>query len=116
MYKIPEWTKEFPSAITICNTEGTIIYMNDKSCNTFAKHGGGDIIGKSVFDCHPEPARTKLKELIETQTSNVYTVEKEGVKKLIYQSPIFENGKYEGFIEISIQIPLEMKNFIRKTN
>jgi len=113
MKNIPDWTKEFPSAITICNAEGTIIYMNEKSCNTFNKYGGKNLIGKSIFDCHPEPAKTKLKELMKIQKSNIYTIEKEGIKKLIYQSPFYENKTFAGFVEISIELPLLINNFIR---
>jgi PAS domain S-box-containing protein len=110
---IPEWTKEFPSAITICDTRGIIIYMNEKSCMTFTKYGGDNLIGKNLFDCHSEASSAKLKELIETQKSNIYTVEKEGIKKLIYQSPIYDNHEFSGMIEISIELPSIINNFIR---
>jgi len=44
---------------------------------------------------------------------NIYTIEKNGVKKLIYQSPWYQNGKYAGFVELSLEIPFEMPHFIR---
>ena len=113
MNSIPGWTKEFPSAITVCDKEGIIIYMNDKSCKTFKKDGGNKLIGKSLFDCHPENVLSKLKEMITQRIPNSYTIEKNGVRKHIHQSPWFENGEYKGFVELSIEIPLEMPNFIR---
>jgi len=58
--------------------------MNDKSTKIFEEDGGRALIGKNVFDCHPEPALTELKRLVETRRSNVYTIEKNGLKKLIY--------------------------------
>ena len=37
-------------AVTVCDTGGTILYMNDKARTTFARHG--DMVGKNLFDCH----------------------------------------------------------------
>jgi hypothetical protein len=107
------WTKEFPAAITVCDSRGVILAMNDKSCLTFADDGGATLIGKNLLDCHPEPARTKVAELLKSGQSNVYTIEKAGVRKLIYQSPWYENGRYAGFVEISLPIPTEMPHFVR---
>jgi PAS domain S-box-containing protein len=107
------WVKEFPSAITICDKKGIITYMNDKSIETFQNDGGEKLIGKNVLDCHPEPSRTQLEEMLNTEKTNVYTIEKNGVKKLIYQTPFYENGEYKGFVEMSIEIPYELENFKR---
>lgn len=107
------WIKEFPSAITVCDTEGVIIYMNDKSQKTFTNDGGNNLIGKSLFDCHPEPSRSKLAELLKNQQSNIYTIEKNNIKKMIYQSPWYNEGKFMGLVEMSIEIPFDMPHFIR---
>jgi hypothetical protein len=66
-----------------------------------------------MLDCHPEPARILLASLMETRQRNIYTIEKNGIKKLIYQSPWYLNGDYAGFIELSLEIPFEMPHFIR---
>lgn len=108
------WADEFAGAITVCDRNGIVMYMNEKSKKTFAKNGGGELIGKSLLDCHPEPARTKLINMLKNGNKNAYTIEKEGVKKLIYQSPWFENQEFMGFIELSVEIPIEMPHFIRK--
>ena len=44
---------------------------------------------------------------------NVYTIEKNGVKKMIFQSPWYKDGIYAGFVELSLEIPFEMPHFIR---
>jgi hypothetical protein len=44
---------------------------------------------------------------------NVYTIEKNGIKKLIYQSPWFEKGEMKGLVELSLEIPFNMPHFIR---
>jgi transcriptional regulator with PAS, ATPase and Fis domain len=113
MNKEHAWIKEIPAAVTVCDTEGIILEMNDKSARYLAKDGGYDLIGKNLYDCHPDPARSKLERLMDSRQANVYTIEKNGVKKLIYQSPWYLNGKYAGFVELSMEIPFEMPHFVR---
>jgi PAS domain S-box-containing protein len=107
------WTDNFSGAITICDTKGIILYMNRKAIRTFEKYGGEQLIGTNLLDCHPEPAKTKLQEMLRDETSNIYTIEKGGIRKLIHQSPWYKNNKYAGFVELSIELPGEMPNFIR---
>ncbi len=107
------WSKELNVAITVCDKNGIILEMNDKSKNIFEKSGGSDLIGKSVVDCHPEPAKSMLKNMLVQPITNAYTIEKNGIKKLIYQTPWYEDGDYQGFIEFSMEIPFEMKHAIR---
>ena len=111
---IEDWMKEYPGAITVSDVNGNIVYMNARSAAVFAKSGGYDLIGKNLLDCHPEPARTKLIELQEKQATNTYTIEKGGVKKLIHQTPWYREGQYMGFVELSIEIPVEMAHYVRK--
>ncbi len=107
------WIKEFPAAVTVCDTQGIILEMNDRAASTLEKDGGYALIGKCLLDCHPEQARAKLEALLDRHEKNVYTIEKNGVKKLIYQSPWFRNGEYAGFVELSLEIPFEMPHFVR---
>ena len=44
---------------------------------------------------------------------NVYTIEKNGVKKLIAQVPVTMNGEFAGYVELSLEIPFEMPHFVR---
>jgi hypothetical protein len=48
------------------------------------------------------------------QKPNCYTIEKEGIKKLIYQAPWYESGNLAGVVELSMEIPFVMDHFIRK--
>ena len=107
------WVKEFPGAITVCDPDGIILEMNDRAAKSYKDDGGFALIGKNVLDCHPEPARSKLERLMEECQHNVYTIEKNGVKKLIYQSPWYKNGEYAGFLELTLEIPFEMPHFVR---
>ncbi len=110
---IPDWVKELTVAATVCDINGTIIYMNDKSAKTFAKWGGIELLGKSLFDCHNPNSVAKIKELLTNGGTNAYTIEKEGIKKMIYQTPWYESGKVAGLLELSLEIPFEMPHFVR---
>lgn len=107
------WIKEFSAAVTVCDQNGIILEMNDRAAKTFAKDGGLALIGKNLLDCHPDPARGKLERLMDSRQASTYTIEKNGVKKLIYQSPWYLNGEYAGFVELSLEIPFELPHFVR---
>lgn len=113
MKKTTNWEEEFSGAVTICDSNNIIIFMNKKSIETFFKYGGENLIGRNLLEFHSEESRKKIKEIIENKKDNVYTIEKEGKKKLIYQSPVFENGVYDGLVELSLEIPFEMPHFVR---
>jgi transcriptional regulator with PAS, ATPase and Fis domain len=108
-----EWIKEFPGAITVCDARGILLEMNDRAAVVFAEDGGRQLIGRNILDCHPEQARTKTEALLAGRERNVYTIEKNGKKKLIYQSPWYRDGRYAGFVELSLEIPTEMPHFVR---
>ncbi len=109
----PDWFKEFPSAVTVCDREGTVIAMNDKACATFADEGGAKLIGHSLQDCHKPETWARIQYMLETGSGNTYTIEKNGNRKLIHQQPWFKNGKVAGLVEISIILPEEMPHHVR---
>jgi len=111
--KMDAWAKEFPAAITVCDRKGRILEMNDRAAATFQKDGGACLVGKSILDCHPQNARAKLEGMLESATPNCYTIEKKGKRKLIFQSPWYEDGRYRGFVELSIEIPDRLPHFVR---
>ena len=109
-----DWAREFPGAITVSDEDLVILWMNDRACRTWEKHGGRNLVGKSLLDCHPEPARTRLRELARAHASNAYTIEKAGLRKLIYQAPWYRAGAFAGMVEFSLEIPAAMPHYVRK--
>jgi len=108
-----DFFKNVNFAVTISDKEGNIIYMNNKSKVTFEKEKS--LIGSNLKDCHSTVSWEKIQELISKSDTNAYTIEKKGVKKLIYQTPWYDdNNKVAGLIELSLVIPLEMPHYIRK--
>jgi transcriptional regulator with PAS, ATPase and Fis domain len=108
------WMKGFPGSIFVCDTEGILLEMNDRAAESVKEDGGWALIGKNILDCHPEPAKSKMKDMLRTHEPNIYTIEKKGVKKLIYQTPFFKDGSFAGFVELSLVIPFEMPHFVRE--
>ncbi len=108
-----DFIKEIDIAVTVCDTNGKIIYMNDKSKNTFNSDGGEKLIGKSVFDCHSQLSKEKIHFLMNTDSSNIYTIEKKGIIKMIIQTPCYESGNLSGLVELSFVLPSNIPHFSR---
>ena len=107
-----KYFQEADIAVTVCDREGRIIDMNNQSREVNLKPGQ-ELIGANVLDCHPEPARTMLEDMMRNERKHVYTIEKYGLKKLIYPIPWYEDGQDMGFMELSMVIPFEMDHKIR---
>jgi transcriptional regulator with PAS, ATPase and Fis domain len=100
-------------SVTVCNAEGKIIYMNDKSKKTFSSDGGEHLIGKSVYDCHSQLSTEKIQFLMNTNSSNIYTIEKKGERKMIIQTPYYISGILSGLVEFSFVLPSNIPHFDR---
>lgn len=108
------WIENFGAAITVMNLEGNILDMNEASAKVLENDGGKSLIGKNLMGCHQQRSRDIMKDLMENNTKNVYTIEKNGKKKLIYQAPWYDSeGKVAGLVEISMFIPEEMPHYKR---
>jgi transcriptional regulator with PAS, ATPase and Fis domain len=108
-----DWPDEVGAGITVIDRDFTILYMNGKSAVSFAKWGEKGLIGQDVRRCHEERSVRIIEHILETGEPNIYTVEKQGVKKLIYQTPWYKNGQIMGVVEFSMEIPLEMPHYVR---
>lgn len=108
-----DWTEEFPAAVTVTDPDGIILAMNHRSRETFAKYGGGELVGRQVLDCHPGASRETLAGMLAEPRVNAYTVEKGSIRKLIYQAPWYRDGHFAGYVELSLPIPPDMPHFVR---
>lgn len=102
------WIESYPHCVTVCDTEGIIIAMNDVSKNNFKKYGGGSLIGSSLFDCHPESANEIIRNQLATQVKNTYITESSDKKKLISQVPWYRGSTFGGMVETIIPLPADM--------
>ena len=91
------------AAIVICDLQHIIIYMNLAAVKRYAKHG--DLLGKSLLDCHNDESNEKIKKVIEwfsTDKSHniVYTFRNEKENKDVYMVALRgEDGELIGYYE-----------------
>lgn len=107
------WQEELPAAITITDENGIIIEMNQKAAAVFEGSGGKQLIGENIKDCHPEHTHAKIDGISRSDKPNIYTIRKNGRRKMIFQSAYYHDGKFSGLVEISFEIPEEIPDFNR---
>ncbi len=95
-------------AITVCDTEGIVLYQNARS-----QQVNGDVRGRSLIPCHNERSRRIIERLLTEGGDNVYTIEKRGIRKLIFQTPWRSDGRICGLVEFSLEIPAQMPHYVR---
>jgi hypothetical protein len=103
----------FPGAVTVCDVNGIITYMNDRAAVNYAKDGGRALVGKDLLACHSEPAASELRDMLANPRLNVYTTERRGVKKLVYQTPLYQDDSFAGIGELILELPPDMRHFDR---
>lgn len=108
-----DWTPEAPMAITVTDSSGAIVSMNDRAGEIFADDGGKALVGRDVMACHSEKSRKVIENILTTGTPHIYTIEKKGKRKMIVQAPWYKDGKTEGLVEISFELPAEIPHFVR---
>ena len=112
MNAVPDWAFGMNCAVTVCDKEGTVLYMHEKALATFAKHG--DKRGRNLFPCHNERSQSIMHRMLATGEPNVYTITKNGQRKMIYQTPWRNSdGEIAGLVEISMVIPADMPHYDR---
>ncbi len=114
MSDMPDWVTGFPGAVTVSDRDHRIVYMNDKSAATFQKDGGRALVGSSLMACHNERSKAIIDRLLAEGGQNVYTIDKAGQKKLIFQSAWRdEAGEVAGLVELSLVLPGDMPHYVR---
>ena len=81
-----DWAEGMACAVTAADKDGVITYMNRRAREQYKKHG--DLIGRSLYDCHGERAAGIIRRLLAEGGTNAYTIEKNGVRKMIYQTAV----------------------------
>ena len=100
-------------AVTVSDKDGNVIYQNDSSIEV-----NGDARGRNLEQCHNPKSWEMIKHMLADNVSNVYTISKKGKKKLIYQTPWYENEgnnpkEPAGLVEFSIILPEAMPHYNR---
>ncbi|MDE7128738.1 MAG: PAS sensor protein [Alistipes sp.] len=96
-------------AITVCDREGIVLYQNARS-----QQVNGDVRGRSLIPCHNQRSREIIARLMTDGCDNVYTIEKRGIRKMIFQTPWRTGGEIRGLVEFSLEIPSQMPHYVRE--
>ncbi len=111
---VPDWAFRMNCAVTVADADCRIIYMNERSRQTFAARGGAALIGHNLMEYHNERSKAIIRRLLDEGGTNAYTIEKEGLRKMIFQSAWFDaDGRVGGLVELSMVIPAEMPHYVR---
>ncbi len=106
------WSHGFGAAVTVCDEHGTIVELSPSAVELFAASGGAELVGRSVLDCHPEGMRARLAEAMAARTRNVYTTEKNGRRRIVFQGH-WQTEAANGYLELSFEIPAELPHRVR---
>ncbi len=107
------WVKEFPGPVVVADAAGAIVEMNERAVAWFADRGGRELIGKSLMEIHQDASQAKIRQMMERQERNVYSIDKDGAKVLVYQSPWYVGGAFAGLVEVGLELPAEIPHHIR---
>jgi hypothetical protein len=91
-----------------------VIYANEKAERTFVSPGEPPVAGRDLMACHNDNSKKIIRDIMEKKMNHVYTIEKKGRKKLIFQTPWVVDGELKGLVELSLEIPFEMPHFVRE--
>jgi len=114
MSDMPDWVTSLPGAVTVSDASHRIVYMNDAAAATWEARGGKALVGGDLLACHGERSAAIIDRLLAEGGTNVYTIEKAGKRKLIYQSAWRDgSGAVAGLVELSLVLPPDMPHFVR---
>ena len=90
-------------AVVICDLNDIIIYMNPAARERYKKHG--EIVGKSIMDCHNEHSQAKIREVVEwfkqgADNNVIFTYHNPKENKDVYMVALRgENNELIGYYE-----------------
>ncbi len=98
------------AVIVIADENFVIQYINNIGALNYARFGGKNIVGTSLFDCHKPESHQPIKDMYESFKNNsVKVVEKSipmaGKQKKILYLPIFQDNEFKGVNEIQYFTP-----------
>lgn len=91
--------------VVICDPDHTIIYMNPAAAENYKKHGGYELLGKSLLDCHNDKSNEMIKKVVEwfaddSSHNRIHTFFNQKQNKDVYMIALRnEEGKLIGYYE-----------------
>ncbi len=91
--------------VVICDLNDTIIYMNPAAAEAEKQHGGYELMGKNLLDCHNPKSREAIKTVVawfraDKSHNIVHTFHNEKVNKDVYMVALRDgSGGLIGYYE-----------------
>lgn len=110
---MPAWAQSMECAVTVCDAACVILAQNRQARELYRAHG--DLAGYNLRQCHSPRSVEIIDRLLSQGGTNIYTIEKGPVHKLIFQSAWRDEatGAIAGLVEISIVTPADMPHYVR---
>ena len=93
------------AAVVVCDLKHDIVYMNPAAAERYKKHGGYELMGRSLLDCHSPAANEKIKQVVDwfaksPDNNRVYTFYNEKENKDVYMIALRDDsGALIGYYE-----------------
>ncbi|MBQ0158481.1 MAG: PAS sensor protein [Bacteroidales bacterium] len=100
-----DYLAHVPCAVRVCDTAGIVLYQN-----ALAIARDGNVVGQCLYGCHNPQSQQKIRDMLSHDTTNTYEVIKGGQRRLVYQTPWYEQegGPVAGLVEFAIDLPQDM--------
>ncbi|MDE5763950.1 MAG: PAS domain-containing protein [Ruminococcus sp.] len=91
--------------VVVCSISHEILYMNPTAIQRYAKRGGAELIGKSIFDCHNSDSNEKIRDVVEwfgksPENNRIFTFHNPKENKDVYMIALRdENNNLIGYYE-----------------
>ena len=77
------------ASVVLCDLQHTIIYMNPAAIRNYAKHGGAQLIGRSLLNCHNADSNDRIQQVVDWFAASpehniIYTHHNEKQNKDVY--------------------------------
>ncbi len=93
------------AAIVICDSDDIIVYMNPAAAERYKKHGGYDLVGKSIMDCHNGRSAEKIARITswfreDVSHNKIFTFHNEKENMDVYMVALRDDGgNFIGYYE-----------------
>lgn len=86
------------SSVVICDLDHKIVYMNPAAIRNYEKHGGADLIGKSLLNCHNQRSNEMIEKVTawfgqSTENNMIHTFYNEKQNKDVYMVALRDEQK-----------------------
>ncbi len=94
------------AGVTVADEEGRIIFLNDRAVAHYGAHGGKQLVGTNLYDCHNPGSQAKIRELYSRYRAGDLTPTRyhknkgDSIAQSIVYIPIVYEEQFRGVAEL----------------